>query len=174
MFATTVLASALFLAAPDAPAAAAPDLRPVPVSHTHAEGFARIAGLWRLAEDDRCDGDGEYQFFSMTAEGPMVEVGAGNPGSGLRLPIVAFALDDAGTVALATRVCGPPGCSRTEEVWRLGADGALSEWAFTGLDGDQPPYVQMVAGRYLDGSPGRTFVRCRPALRTRSTADVAN
>jgi hypothetical protein len=146
-------------------------LRPISLSTGPAD-FEQIEGLWRLADDPSCDGVGEYQYFSMTSDGFQVEVGAGNPGAGIRLPIIALSVSDQGVVSLQTRVCGPPGCSRTEEEWHLSARGELKEWSFVGRDGDRPPYIQMQNGEYMDGSPGRTFVRCNSGPPTRPSAEV--
>jgi hypothetical protein len=125
-----------------------------------SEAARELSGLWRQGADkSACAGTAEYQLLRFDTATPTVEIGSGTPGNGLVLPVLAADVEN-GFLAMRTRICGPPGCSRSEERWRRDGPDTLVEWDYRGRDGDRPPYVMVRDGKPVDGTPARSFVRC--------------
>ncbi|MCU0881330.1 MAG: hypothetical protein MUF14_01530 [Hyphomonadaceae bacterium] len=145
--------------AQDAPVTAIPSRIPAGASQLGDAAFARFigTGIWRAGA---CDGRGNFQKFSPADA--RVEVGAGHPGEGEALQVLA-ARRSGDLVEVETRVCAPEpiGCNQTFEQYKVLAEDRLQEWHFEGRLPGQEPYVLVRSGQASDGSgAGRIFTRC--------------
>jgi hypothetical protein len=145
--------------AADAPVTAIPSRIPAGSNQLNDTTFARFigTGIWRTGA---CEGHGNFQKFSPDVA--RVEVGAGHPGEGEALQLLA-ARRTGDLVEVETRVCAPEpiGCNQTFEQYKVLSDDRLQEWHFEGRLPGQEPYVLVATGRATDGSgEGRIFSRC--------------
>lgn len=137
-------------------------ITPADPARAAAEARAFLApGVWREASAgaDVCARMGNFQAYRFTARGAISESGAGAPGSGQALAIIALATDGA-FVTVSTEVCAPIGCSRTQERYKILGPDRFQEWDFVGRDGDRPPYEVVRNGVGLHAGPARVFQRC--------------
>jgi hypothetical protein len=116
--------------------------------------------VWREASggSGSCNGGTSFQRFSFEPKA-TVEVGQGAPGAGETLELHAARLKD-GMVELESGACGPTGCNRTFEQYKVLDRNRIQEWRFEGRLPGEEPLVLVDKGRASDGAPGRVFARC--------------